>query len=86
MNYRTKERKINDAAEKVRQAAAKVAVEHHKVEAAGERLYEAKNAHNNELKIYRALVETIARADALIEGRSEGRRHLLAEQKKAGAK
>lgn len=86
MNYRTKERKIAEAAENVRQAAAKVAVKHHIVEAAGEHLYAAKNEHNNELKIYRALVERLVRAEAIAEGRSEGRRALLAEQKKAGAK
>lgn len=86
MNYRTKERKIAEAAENVRQAAAKIAVKQHILEAASEHLYAAKNEHNNELKVYRVLVERLAWADAIAEGRSEGRRALLAEQKKAGAK
>lgn len=86
MNYRTKERKIADAAEKVRQAAAKVAVKHHIAEGASEQLYAAKNDHNNELKVYRAVVEKLARAEGEIEGMLKGRRALLAEQKKTGSK
>jgi hypothetical protein len=83
MKYRTKERKIEDAAELVRQAAAKVAVAHHKSEKASDALYEAKNEHNLQLKSYRALVSKIAYQEGNDAGRGEGRRQLLAEQKKA---
>lgn len=81
MNYRAKEKKIELAAQAVRAAAIRVGSAQAAFETADSRLYEAKNEHNSALKSYRAVVAKIVAADALVEGRSQGRRQLLEEQK-----
>lgn len=82
MNYRTKEKKIELAAQAVRLAAIRIGSAQAKSEAADAALYEAKNEHNRELTKYRAVVAKIVAEDARVEGRAQGRRQLLEEQKR----
>ncbi len=83
MNYRTNEKKIDLAAGAVRAAAVDVGHAQAELDRAEVKLYDARNAHNDALKAYRAVVAKIVQADALAEGHAQGRRQLLDEQKKA---
>lgn len=80
MRYQTKEKKIELAALNVRNAAVRIGNAQAKLDKAEAEVYEAKNEHNRQLKAYRLVVEKIAKDDALIEGRMQGRRQLVEEQ------
>ena len=85
MNYRAKEKKIELAAQAVRAAAIRVGSAQAASERAEEKVYEARNEHNSALRAYRAVVAKIVQADALVEGRAQGRR-ALSDELKASAK
>lgn len=80
MLYRTKQKKIEEAASKVRGAAVDVGKAVAYAEAAEEKRYAAVNAHNAALRAFQAVVTKLERAEAEALGRHQGRRQLLEEQ------